>query len=172
MPQARATVRQTRGSMNKTTFHRAIATLAFALLACVCWVAAGMVSDRMVQQELTTSVRVEQQMAASIVDNTAQIIASDLAMSRAIPATIAEMDMIQLALARAKASPADAVMFGDTPYDAQAALAADVTPIGVLSGGFSKAAGCAAVYSDTAALLKAGLWSRIDAERARAAPWA
>ncbi len=38
-------------------------------------------------------------MAASIVDNTAQIIASDLAMSRAIPATIAEMDMIQLALA-------------------------------------------------------------------------
>jgi phosphoglycolate phosphatase-like HAD superfamily hydrolase len=85
-------------------------------------------------------------------------------------------DLIQLALARAKASPADAVMFGDTPYDAQAALAADVTPIGVLSGGFSKAeletAGCAAVYSDTAALLKAGLWSRIDAERARAAPWA
>ncbi|MEA3098314.1 MAG: hypothetical protein QOF74_2554, partial [Caballeronia mineralivorans] len=34
--------------MNKTTFHRAIATLAFALLACVCWVAAGLVSDRMV----------------------------------------------------------------------------------------------------------------------------
>jgi diguanylate cyclase (GGDEF)-like protein len=91
--------------MNKTTFHRAIATLAFALLACVCWVAAGMVSDRMVQQELTTSVRVEQQMAASIVDNTAQIIASDLAMSRAIPATIAEMDMIQLALAQSHSSP-------------------------------------------------------------------
>ena len=90
--------------MNKTTFHRAIATLAFALLACVCWVAAGMVSDRMVQQELATSVRVEQQMAASIVDNTAQIIASDLAMSRAIPATIAEMDMIQLALAQSHSS--------------------------------------------------------------------
>ncbi len=90
--------------MNKTTFHRAIATLAFALLACVCWVAAGMVSERMVQQEVTTSVRVEQQMAASIVDNTAQIIASDLAMSRAIPATIAEMDMIQLALAESHSS--------------------------------------------------------------------
>jgi len=84
--------------MNKTTFHLAIATLCCALLACVCWVAAGLVSDRMVQQELATSVRVERQMAASIVDNTAQIIASDLAMSRAIPATIAEMDMIQLAL--------------------------------------------------------------------------
>ena len=38
---ARATVRQARGSMNKTTFHLAIATLGFALLACVCWVAAG-----------------------------------------------------------------------------------------------------------------------------------
>src|SRR5471032_423943 len=105
VPQSRATVRQARGSMNKTTFHRAIATLAFALLACVCWGAAGMVSDRMVQQELTTSVRVEQQMAASIVDNTAQIIATDLAMSRAIPATIAEMDMIQLALAQSHSSP-------------------------------------------------------------------
>jgi diguanylate cyclase (GGDEF)-like protein len=93
--------------MNKTTFHRAIATLAFALLACVCWVAAGLVSDRMVQQELATSMHVEQQMAASIVDNTAQIIASDLAMSRAIPATIAEMDMIQLALAQSHSSAAE-----------------------------------------------------------------
>ena len=96
--------------MNKTTFHRAIATLAFALLACVCWVAAGMVSDRMVQQELATSVRVEQQMAASIVDNTAQIIASDLAMSRAIPATIAEMDMIQLALAQSHGSTEESTL--------------------------------------------------------------
>ncbi|KLU22101.1 diguanylate cyclase [Caballeronia mineralivorans PML1(12)] len=93
--------------MNKTTFHRAIATLAFALLACVCWVAAGLVSDRMVQQELAASMHVEQQMAASIVDNTAQIIASDLAMSRAIPATIAEMDMIQLALAQSHNSASE-----------------------------------------------------------------
>jgi diguanylate cyclase (GGDEF)-like protein len=86
--------------MNKTILHRATATLAFALLACVCWVAAGALSDRMVQQELATSLHAERQMAASIVDNTAQIIASDLAMSRAIPATLAEMDMIQLALAK------------------------------------------------------------------------
>ena len=93
--------------MNKTTFHRAVATLAFALLACVCWVAAGLVSDRMVQQELAASMHVEQQMAASIVDNTAQIIASDLAMSRAIPATIAEMDMIQLALAQSHSSASE-----------------------------------------------------------------
>jgi diguanylate cyclase (GGDEF)-like protein len=86
--------------MNQTLLHRATATLAFALLACVCWVAAGALSDRMVQQELAASLRSEQQIAASVVDNTAQIIASDLAMSRAIPAMIAEMDMIQLALAK------------------------------------------------------------------------
>ena len=96
--------------MNKTTFHRAIATLACALLACVCWVAAGLVSDRMVQQELAASMHVERQMAASIVDNTAQIIASDLAMARAIPATIAEMDMIQLALAQPHRVAADTSM--------------------------------------------------------------
>lgn len=96
--------------MNKTTFHRAIAMLCCALLACVCWVAAGLVSDRMVQQELATSMHVERQMAASIVDNTAQIIASDLAMSRAIPATIAEMDMIQLALVQPHGFSADAAL--------------------------------------------------------------
>src|ERR1700735_4990062 len=84
--------------MNKTILHTAIATLGFALLACACWIAAGALSDRMVQQELANSMRAERRMAASIVDNTAQIIASDLAMSRAIPATIAEMDMVQLAL--------------------------------------------------------------------------
>ena len=96
--------------MNKTTVHRAIVTLACALLAYVCWVAAGLVSDRMVQQELASSMHVERQMAASIVDNTAQIIASDLAMSRAIPATIAEMDMLQLALAQPHRIAGDASM--------------------------------------------------------------
>jgi diguanylate cyclase (GGDEF)-like protein len=84
--------------MNKTILHTAIATLGFALLACACWIVAGALSERMVQQELTNSMLAERRMAASIVDNTAQIIASDLAMSRAIPATIAEMDMVQLAL--------------------------------------------------------------------------
>jgi diguanylate cyclase (GGDEF)-like protein len=84
--------------MNKTILHTAIATLGFALLACACWIVAGALSERMVQQELTSSMLAERRMAASIVDNTAQIIASDLAMSRAIPATIAEMDMVQLAL--------------------------------------------------------------------------
>ena len=86
--------------MNKKTLHRAISTLAVGVLACACWVGAGLVSDRMVQQELAASMHAEHQMAGSIVDNMAQVIASDLAMSRAIPATLAEMDLIQLALAQ------------------------------------------------------------------------
>ncbi|VXB71048.1 Diguanylate cyclase [Burkholderia sp. 8Y] len=88
--------------MNKLLLHRAIATLCLALLALGCWVAAGLLSDRMVQQEMTATVRTERQMAASIVDNMAQIIASDLAMSRAIPATLAQMDLTQRALAESR----------------------------------------------------------------------
>ncbi|SAL44686.1 diguanylate cyclase [Caballeronia choica] len=84
--------------MNKTTLHHVTAALGLALLACACWVMAGALSDRMVQQEMTATVRAERQMAASIVDNMAQIIASDLAMSRAIPATLAQMDLMQHAL--------------------------------------------------------------------------
>ncbi|MDR5853993.1 diguanylate cyclase [Caballeronia sp. LZ062] len=88
--------------MNKLLLHRAIATLCLALLALGCWVAAGLLSDRMVQQEMTATVRTERQMAASIVDNMAQIIASDLAMSRAIPATLAQMDLTQRALSQSR----------------------------------------------------------------------
>jgi HAD superfamily hydrolase (TIGR01509 family) len=50
-----------------------------------------------------------------------------------------------------------AVVIGDAPYDAEAARAAGMTSIGVLSGGFSpdtlRAAGAAAIYDDVAALL-------------------
>ncbi|SAL43888.1 sensor domain-containing diguanylate cyclase [Caballeronia humi] len=88
--------------MNKTTLHHVTATLGLALLACACWVFAGALSDRMVQQEMSATVRAERQMAASIVDNMAQIIASDLAMSRAIPATLAQMDLMQHALVESR----------------------------------------------------------------------
>ncbi|QSN62014.1 sensor domain-containing diguanylate cyclase [Caballeronia sp. M1242] len=88
--------------MKKLLLHRAIATLCLALLALGCWVAAGLLSDRMVQQEMAATVRTERQMAASIVDNMAQIIASDLAMSRAIPATLAQMDVMQRALSESR----------------------------------------------------------------------
>jgi HAD superfamily hydrolase (TIGR01509 family) len=51
----------------------------------------------------------------------------------------------------------DAIVVGDTPYDAQAAAKAGLPTVGLLSGGFSKddllAAGCIAIYDDPKALL-------------------
>jgi phosphoglycolate phosphatase-like HAD superfamily hydrolase len=66
--------------------------------------------------------------------------------------------LIEVALLRAgDVAPHDAVMIGDTPYDAVAAKRAGVRAIGMLSGGFSgqdlEASGCIAVYRDPADLL-------------------
>jgi phosphoglycolate phosphatase-like HAD superfamily hydrolase len=67
--------------------------------------------------------------------------------------------LIKVALLRAgKVAPSDAIMIGDTPYDAIAAKRAGLAgTIGVLSGGFSRrdleASGCLAVYQDPADLL-------------------
>ena len=67
--------------------------------------------------------------------------------------------LIKVALLRAgKLAPADAIVIGDTPYDAIAAKRAGVVgTIGLLSGGFSRqeleASGCIAVYRDPADLL-------------------
>jgi HAD superfamily hydrolase (TIGR01509 family) len=67
-------------------------------------------------------------------------------------------DIFQAALAKlAPLAPADAVVVGDTPYDAEAARAAGLTSVGVLCGGFPEealyAAGCVAVYQGPADLL-------------------
>lgn len=67
-------------------------------------------------------------------------------------------DIFQAAMARLKGVAAeDAVVVGDTPYDAEAARKAGVRTIGVLSGGWSAAelmqAGCIATYRDPADLL-------------------
>jgi HAD superfamily hydrolase (TIGR01549 family) len=64
------------------------------------------------------------------------------------------------AAALGKAAPAraeEAVVIGDTPYDAQAAGKVGLRTIGVLCGGFSepdlRAAGCSAIFRDPADLL-------------------
>jgi HAD superfamily hydrolase (TIGR01509 family) len=53
--------------------------------------------------------------------------------------------------------PADAIVVGDTPYDATAAAKANLKTIGLLCGGFSEQslrdAGCIAIYKDPADLL-------------------
>src|SRR5262249_19506642 len=66
--------------------------------------------------------------------------------------------LIEVALLRAGHVAAhDAIMIGDTPYDAVAARHAGMRALGMLSGGFSgqdlEASGCIAVYRDPTDLL-------------------
>ena len=66
-------------------------------------------------------------------------------------------DIFLAALKAAGVQADQAVVIGDTPYDAEAAVKAGVRPIGVLCGGFPetdlKAAGCVAIYRDPQHLL-------------------
>ena len=67
-------------------------------------------------------------------------------------------DIFQAALARLKdVAPENAVVIGDTPYDAQAASKANLRTIGLLCGGWTKEelrrAGCVAIYLDVEDLL-------------------
>lgn len=67
-------------------------------------------------------------------------------------------DIFQAALERlGDVEPSEAIVVGDTPYDAQAAAKIKLRTIGVLCGGFPAAeleeAGCIAIYQDPADLL-------------------
>lgn len=67
-------------------------------------------------------------------------------------------DIFQAALGQLKdVDPGEAIVVGDTPYDAEAAAKAGLRTIGVLCGGFPeselRAAGCIALYRDPADLL-------------------
>jgi HAD superfamily hydrolase (TIGR01509 family) len=67
-------------------------------------------------------------------------------------------DIFQAALAKlSPLRPDEAVVVGDTPYDAEAARKARIPAVGVLSGGFPeeslRAAGCVAVFEGPADLL-------------------
>ncbi|MEX3931038.1 diguanylate cyclase [Paraburkholderia phymatum] len=84
--------------MKRTILRQASGPASFILVVIACWFASGLVADRMVQQELDAALRQQRQMSGSIVYNMAEVIASDLAMSRAIPATMAELGVIQQAL--------------------------------------------------------------------------
>jgi HAD superfamily hydrolase (TIGR01509 family) len=65
-------------------------------------------------------------------------------------------DIVALAARKLRVPPAQIAMVGDTPYDAQAARAAGLAPVGLQSGHFSRSdlqdAGCAAVFFDLLAL--------------------
>ena len=59
-------------------------------------------------------------------------------------------DVFQVALQKLGVPAAQSIAVGDAPYDAQAAIKAEMTALGFLSGGFNEAdlhdAGCATVY--------------------------
>lgn len=61
-------------------------------------------------------------------------------------------ELIEIALRRAHNIAENTFMIGDTPFDAAAAIAAGITPVGLMCGGFTKedlvAAGCRAVCRD------------------------
>jgi phosphoglycolate phosphatase-like HAD superfamily hydrolase len=65
--------------------------------------------------------------------------------------------IVGVALRKLGLSGSEAVMIGDTPYDAEAALGAGVAAAGVLTGGFSadalRGAGCFVVADDLRSLL-------------------
>ena len=66
-------------------------------------------------------------------------------------------DIFQATLERLGTAPGDTVAVGDSPYDAEAAIKAGITPVGMLCGGFPEAdlrrAGCVAIYRDPVDLL-------------------
>ncbi len=65
-------------------------------------------------------------------------------------------DIFEVALKKLGMDGLDVVAIGDSPYDAQAAVKAGITPIGVLCGGFTETllrpAGCVDVYPGPASL--------------------
>jgi HAD superfamily hydrolase (TIGR01549 family) len=68
-------------------------------------------------------------------------------------------DIFQAALGKIEgARPEEAMVIGDTPYDAIAAKRGGMHPVGVLCGGFSeqqlREAGCIAVFADVSAMLE------------------
>ncbi len=74
-------------------------------------------------------------------------------------------DIFEIALEKlGKPDPATVTAVGDTPYDAEAAIKAGITAVGVLCGGFPekdlREAGCVAIYRDPADLLERGNFKR------------
>ena len=66
-------------------------------------------------------------------------------------------DIFQAALAKLGLPAGDVLAVGDTPYDAEAAVRAGITPVGVRCGGFDPVgltrAGCIALFDDPADML-------------------
>jgi HAD superfamily hydrolase (TIGR01509 family) len=65
-------------------------------------------------------------------------------------------DIVQAAVRKSGLEPDELIMLGDTPYDVQAAIGANVKLVGLLCGGWTmlELSGATAIYDDPADLLK------------------
>ncbi|OKH72804.1 HAD family hydrolase [Mycobacterium sp. SWH-M1] len=84
-------------------------------------------------------------------------VVSEVTSSADVDTAKPQPDIVEVALARAGVTAAQAVFVGDAVWDCEAARRAKLTSVGVLSGGVSRAelseAGAAAVFEDAAELL-------------------
>ena len=65
-------------------------------------------------------------------------------------------DIVQAAVRKSGLDPAELIMLGDTPYDVQASIGANVKLVGLLCGGWTmlELSGATAIYDDPADLLR------------------
>lgn len=68
--------------------------------AALCWFAAGMVADAMGARELRQTFDARRQLAEQVADGMASQITADVALLRAVPLTLAEIESIPAGVAR------------------------------------------------------------------------
>ena len=112
--------------------------------------------DRGLKRVIATSAKANELDAllerAGVADLITRETTSDDAKGKSKP----EPDIILAALAKANATPGEAIMIGDTPYDVEAASRAGVRTIALRCGGWGDQPlrGAAAIYADPAELLE------------------
>jgi HAD superfamily hydrolase (TIGR01549 family) len=112
------------------------------------------IRDAGLKRVVATSARPEELKAMLQVAGITDLI-EDSTSSGDAPHTKPDPGIVEAALGQSGLAPYEAIMLGDTPYDAQSAGQAGVRLIAVRSGGFSDQdlAGALAIYDDVADLL-------------------
>jgi diguanylate cyclase (GGDEF)-like protein len=84
--------------MNRRLWRQIAGSAGTLAVVLACWLLAGLAADRLGRKELVSALRAQQQMTRAVVGNMTEVIASDLNMARAVPATMAETDIVEQAL--------------------------------------------------------------------------
>jgi len=87
--------------MNRRLLRQTAGSVGILAVLLACWILASAAADRLARQELESALGAQRQMTRAAVGNMAEVIASDLSMSRSIPATMAETRAVQHALTQA-----------------------------------------------------------------------